>query len=416
MDSVFSLRRPYDLMGLLAQEERAHMVESLKKELLQRKEEIDRCEDQAQDVEQRLYAADHDCLIAAQPLTEFDLYVSTVVPFDHKIKSHSDEMLPEEMPQPNCSKVMDLNFSMHAFEHLAGVRERHALNMTPEAGLHRAVSTIESTHEFGHQVYKAMAKNNSSWVIFNLAAYYWREKGAAAEAVECVRRALHFSPREHKDVALISLGNILHRSHLSEEAAIVVHAAVDTAPDNAICHFTLGNIYAVLADYNKSVICFENTLKVQPDFKNAKQRLHAVLCHSKLEAALEAQHNSLQRMLGQLHEYQERRELWLQKSEQLIGEQASPERTLEQHVLYQEHRLRQKPNQQQKGHSCFQLERNGHALLSCNVNHIPYHVDSLHDLGLNQQFVQAVESRASRLIHKVHLRSSSVHPEQCRRT
>lgn len=41
------------------------------------------------------------------------------------------------------------------------------------------------------------------------------------------------------------MGNILHLSHMSEEAAIVVHAAVDVAPNNAICHFTLGNIYAV---------------------------------------------------------------------------------------------------------------------------------------------------------------------------
>lgn len=46
----------------------------------------------------------------------------------------------------------------------------------------------------------------------------------------------------------------------------------------------------VLAQYNKSVICFENTLKIQPDFKAATDRRHAVLCHAKLEAALEVQH------------------------------------------------------------------------------------------------------------------------------
>ncbi len=46
----------------------------------------------------------------------------------------------------------------------------------------------------------------------------------------------------------------------------------------------------VLAEYNKSVICFQNTLKIQPDFEAAEKRKHAVLCHAKLEAALEAQH------------------------------------------------------------------------------------------------------------------------------
>ena len=48
--------------------------------------------------------------------------------------------------------------------------------------------------------------------------------------------------------------------------------------------------FQVLAEYNKSVICFENTLKIQPDFEAAAKRKYAVLCHAKLEAALEAQH------------------------------------------------------------------------------------------------------------------------------
>ena len=45
MDSVFNLRRPYDLVAFMRQEERAHMLGNLKKELLNRKNEIDRHED-----------------------------------------------------------------------------------------------------------------------------------------------------------------------------------------------------------------------------------------------------------------------------------------------------------------------------------------------------------------------------------
>lgn len=48
-----------------------------------------------------------------------------------------------------------------------------------------------------------------------------------------------------KDVALISLANILHRAHYSNEAAIVVHAALDVSQELNVNHFTLGNIYAV---------------------------------------------------------------------------------------------------------------------------------------------------------------------------
>lgn len=48
-----------------------------------------------------------------------------------------------------------------------------------------------------------------------------------------------------KDVALISLANILHRARYSSEAAIVVQAALDVSKELNVNHFTLGNIYAV---------------------------------------------------------------------------------------------------------------------------------------------------------------------------
>ena len=46
-------------------------------------------------------------------------------------------------------------------------------------------------------------------------------------------------------MALISLANILHRARHSNEAAIVVQAALDVSKDLNVNHFTLGNIYAV---------------------------------------------------------------------------------------------------------------------------------------------------------------------------
>jgi hypothetical protein len=51
--------------------------------------------------------------------------------------------------------------------------------------------------------------------------------------------------RMQKDVALISLANVLHRAQKSNEAAIVVHAAIDISRELNVNHFTLGNIYAV---------------------------------------------------------------------------------------------------------------------------------------------------------------------------
>ncbi|XP_054710822.1 tetratricopeptide repeat protein 17-like [Uloborus diversus] len=347
MDSVFSLKRPYDLVALMQQEKRAVLIEELKQQLMLQKEEIDRREDKETNLEGKIYSMDEDCIAAEKPITDFDLYISTVIPYEVKIYDEefverAKKIAPDaEMKEPNCSEIVNLDFSMHAFEHLVGVRNRKNLTISAEEGLHQAVTTISNIGVYGHLVYEDLQKNKTSWSLFNMAAYYWRIKGNASSAIECVRRALHYSPREHKDIALISLGNILHHSQMSEEAAIVVHAAVDIAPENSICHFTLGNIYAVLGDYNKSAICFENSLKVQPDFKNAEQRYHAVMCHSKLEKALEAQHISLQRTLTELREYQKQHEYWLRQHEKLLNEQAPPEVKLEQRLEYEEQKIRE---------------------------------------------------------------------------
>ena len=43
----------------------------------------------------------------------------------------------------------------------------------------------------------------------------------------------------------MSLANILHRSKYSLDAAILMHAALETTSDYDIVYFTLGNIYGV---------------------------------------------------------------------------------------------------------------------------------------------------------------------------
>lgn len=60
-------------------------------------------------------------------------------------------------------------------------------------------------------------QNSTSWIAYNLATFYWRMKGNGEKAIECVRRALHFSPAEQKDVALVNLANILHRYIIIQE-------------------------------------------------------------------------------------------------------------------------------------------------------------------------------------------------------
>lgn len=127
-------------------------------------EEIDRSEEEAENIEERLYAEDTDCQIAGTPLTEMDLYVSTVVPFETKLKPQKSRPL-RELREPDCSRYLKLDFSMHAFEHLMGVRERRNLTMVSETGLHKALAEteVEDVEHFG-DVITRLLETDANWV------------------------------------------------------------------------------------------------------------------------------------------------------------------------------------------------------------------------------------------------------------
>lgn len=42
--------------------------------------------------------------------------------------------------------------------------------------------------------------------------------------------------------------------------------------------------------FHRSVLCYENVLKLKPNLKMAVQKMHGIQCLSKLEKALESQH------------------------------------------------------------------------------------------------------------------------------
>ncbi|XP_045581208.2 tetratricopeptide repeat protein 17 isoform X1 [Procambarus clarkii] len=408
MDSIFQLRRPYDFLALAQQEQRAMQVESLKRDLVSQKSQIDRNEDKDTQLEERIYRTDSDCVLAGRPLTEFDLYASTGVNMESAGIRLDDHLGPSPgvsdfLQEPDCISAYDLPFSMFAYEHLQGVRFRDNLTTSVEEEL-STVGGEADVSVWGHRVATALTTNNSSWVLYTLATQYWRVKADPFQAVECVRRALHFAPRNYRYIAKVHLGNILHRARRSDEAVLVLHAAIDHYRHSPVAHITLGNVYATLAFYNVSVLCFENALYMSPGDQSLRRRKHAVLCHSKLEAALENQHQSLQRTLGELRDYQKRHEEWLSLQQKLLLEQATPEMKLESRLEYEEQKIRESTDGRDNlfhlpGQDCFQYQQDGHTFLSCNMRR-----DQLEQRGSPsellldlQSLLHTVESEALRL-------------------
>ncbi|XP_076970566.1 tetratricopeptide repeat protein 17 isoform X5 [Tamandua tetradactyla] len=337
VDSPMNLKHPHDLVILMRQETTVNYLKELEKQLVAQKIHIEENEDRDTGLEQRHNKEDPDCIKAKVPLGDLDLYDGTYITLESKDISPEDYIdtespVPPDPEQPDCTKILELPYSIHAFQHLRGVQERINLS-APLLPKEDPVFTYlskrlgRSIEDIGHLIHEGLRKNSSSWVLYNMASFYWRIKNEPYQVVECAMRALHFSSRHNKDIALVNLANVLHRAHFSADAAVVVHAALDDS-DFFTSYYTLGNIYAMLGEYNHSVLCYDHALQAKPGFEQAIKRKHAVLCQQKLEQKLEAQHRSLQRTLNELKEYQKQHDHYLRQQE-----------ILEKHKLIQEEQI-----------------------------------------------------------------------------
>ena len=171
---------------------------------------------------------DPDCIFAGRSLTQFDLYLSTMSPTPSlssvKIVAIDSST---RLREPVCDSQDSEGFSLHipVVDTIPAIRERRQLVMGEEAGLMPLMLEDGRVRlsQYGHSVYFELSRARRSWNSYNLAALYWRMKGNAFESIECLRRALFFGgTKESQTVSLVSLGNVLHQSLRSEDAATVL--------------------------------------------------------------------------------------------------------------------------------------------------------------------------------------------------
>ncbi|XP_031341481.1 tetratricopeptide repeat protein 17-like isoform X2 [Photinus pyralis] len=399
LDSPFHLRRPYDLIALLDQETRRIDITTLYKDLVDRKNVIDQKWsglEGASDLETRVYSQDPDCSRAGKLLSEIDLYSS----IGSNGSSRTDVTLgilyeneSTDYSAPDCTNYAELDYSMFAFEHLHAMVNRNAISIVPETDLEYLLP-VSSIDTFGHYIGLSLSKNSSSWFHYNLGVLYWRILGDAPRAIECGRRALHYSPREYKDIPLLNLAGIFHQARYPKDAAILLHAAVEHAPFQATNYIALGNVYAVLSDYNRSVACYDNVLKLQPDLEDVATTKYATLCHKRLDSGLLQLHESLQGILSDLHNYHSQQQQWLRLQERLMWEQAPFEAQL---IGYSSEKL--SAILANRGQRCIQrTSENSKPTITCDFTDHQAVTNLQVDVTLNlQRLLRNVESETQKI-------------------
>nr|XP_022913333.1 tetratricopeptide repeat protein 17 [Onthophagus taurus] len=371
VESPFYLRRPYDLFALIDQETRKNDINVLYKDLVNRKTVIDMKWtglEGASDVETRVYTQDPDCLKAGTLLSEINLYTTIFTNGSHRgfsieLDNDSEDEIIDAVPE--CMKYSDVGYSMFTYEHLQPMIDRKNLSIP---AIPVAEADAEVSVQFAEQIALALRKNSTSWIHYNLAAMYWRMEGEAFQAIECIRRALFYVPYQYRDIPLLTLAGIFHITKHSKEAALILHAAIDHAPYEPMNYLALGHVYTMLADYNRSVLCYDNVLKLKPDYQDVITVRHATLCRQKLENGLMSLHESLQDILMELHDYHSQQQQWLRLQERLIWEQAPIEMQLVGYSMDKIHDMFIK-----KGQRCiYRTSEDQKSTISCDFmdNHV----------------------------------------------
>ncbi|CAG4951444.1 unnamed protein product [Parnassius apollo] len=323
VETPFELARPYDLLAFLNQETYWDDVIDIYHDLSKRQTLIDEL---WSDVDENTHMSsqmlsDVDCLKAGQ-LKQLNWYVAFSEDGSSRNIPEQDYQLAtpqhrQDTDVPDCKKISSLIYSMSAFEHLEGMIRRDNLTITPELNLPDNVSTTMTVGQFGHWLSGVLRKNSSSWLHYNMASLYWRVRGNAPKAMECSRRAIHYAPREYKDIALLSMGTIFHLSKMAEDALIVLNAAVDHNSNFYLSHFQLANTYAVLCDFNNSNKHLDHCLKLNPNFDIAVKHKHGAMCLANIWKRLLVVKVALNKLRNELSVYTQK-EAQLLKSQSLL--------------------------------------------------------------------------------------------------
>ena len=64
-------------------------------------------------------------------------------------------------------------------------------------------------------------------MLYNLAGLYWRIVGNNKQGIECLRRALYYSPEKYRDVPLVNLASVLYKWGRIDDTVAVMRDAVN---------------------------------------------------------------------------------------------------------------------------------------------------------------------------------------------
>ena len=78
-----------------------------------------------------------------------------------------------------------------------------------------------------------------------MASDFYRIKGDYANTIKCLQRAIYHAPRPFSTLPVLSLSNVLHKLHFSEDSLAIALSSLSFDPFSPLFAYHIGNVYVV---------------------------------------------------------------------------------------------------------------------------------------------------------------------------
>ena len=130
-------------------------------------------------------------------------------------------------------------------------------------------SRDEYQKEIAAYPYHALAYNGLG--VTNIYADTFLNRKTSEEAIKSFEKAIEFDP--YFVEAYSNLAAVIYQQGEVKKAIELYEKTIELRPGVALSYYNLGNLYAREGDYSQAIRNWQKTLRVDPDFKEAEQRL-----------------------------------------------------------------------------------------------------------------------------------------------
>ncbi|VDN07175.1 unnamed protein product [Thelazia callipaeda] len=366
-DSPYYMVQSHSLVQFLDQEKKLDAIARMRGLVSEHEKNI-HVHENADDpeLETKIRTTDKDCIMGEFVSSNKDVFFTAYtlgklvedLEVLANIEFNKDNINSEN--EPHCK--YDLPFSVHAFEHFLSVGQRHTLKINPESSFQKSLPSNYETTEFGSHIAKALEKEPTNSSFLRLAALYWRIKGDAPKAVECFRRALHFTTKKMRFRTWFDFGNLLHRAGYPLDA-IVLYELASLGMNDATVHMALADAYALIQNRTKAIDHYNIAFSMDPSMKTAQIKAAALKCDQKLITAMEKQHKNLLNTIEEKNLYNDRYETIKDMEESVEKNVADLEDRMQSSLIYDYFTYGSLPYS-----SCRSVSLSGYLSLQCSVS------------------------------------------------